>query len=51
MAIEPLIRDPAEETIRALKVWPDRALFALARGLAGELLRRQLPTFTGSTDP
>ena len=36
--------DPAEETIVALELWPDSALFRLAHHLAGELLRRQLPT-------
>jgi hypothetical protein len=36
--------DPAGETIRSLPYWPDGELFRLARDLAGELTRRQLPT-------
>jgi hypothetical protein len=36
--------DPAGETIRSLANWPDSELFRLARGLAGELNSRQLPT-------
>jgi len=35
--------DPAEETLRGLPTWPDAALFRLARGVAGEILRRDLP--------
>ena len=35
--------DPAGETIRSLRNWPDSELFRLARNLAGELSRRQLP--------
>src|SRR5208282_1067403 len=36
--------DPAGATIHSLQNWPDSELFRLARGLAGELTRRQLPT-------
>jgi hypothetical protein len=36
--------DPAELTIRSLQVWPDGELYQLARALATELRRRQLPT-------
>jgi len=35
--------DPAAETIRSLPAWPDAALFHLARSVAGELIRRDLP--------
>jgi hypothetical protein len=44
MQTRPLTRiDPAEEAVRSLPTWPDSALFLLARGVAAELLRRQLP--------
>jgi len=36
--------DPAGETMRSLRNWPDSELFRLARTLAGELTTRQLPT-------
>ena len=36
--------DPAGDTIRSLRNWPDSALFRLARGLAGELTSRQAAT-------
>jgi len=34
---------PLDLTIRSLRAWPDGELFALARGVAAELLRRRRP--------
>ena len=43
MHARPISSDPAKEVIRSLATWPDADLFRLARAVAGELLRRELP--------
>ena len=46
MRAKPLIEapDPVAESLAAIPLWPDAALFALARAVAVELCRRDLPT-------